>query len=927
MRRLSAAVAVGCLALAVFASHAQADPANYGIQSAEATTSTSMAGGHPDFTTAVSLKREPNDELPATSRDIIFELPPGLLPNPTAVPVCTLAQFTSTNVEQPVEGTGCPQASQVGITEVEVFNVGGVQRFSEPVYNVEPGHGEPARLGFFAVSFPVLVNTRLRSEGDAPDYGGTGAAEGISSLIPLLSANTQLWAVPAAESHDTQRITPYEAIHNGGAPETPNGRRSSGLPLRPFMVNPTRCGIAQGVTITAVPYAFPAQLHKAFAPLSPNVGCDLLRFSPTVSVSPTSSQASTGTGLDLELELPSEGFQNPALAADATMSRAEVTLPQGVTVNPSQAVGLAACARADYARERFDSAPGAGCPQASKIGTVIAKSPLLEESAEGGLFVAVPYDNPFGTLIALYMVLKIPERGVLVKLPVKVTTDPATGQLTGTVEGIPQLPVSSFRLHFREGARSPLVTPSQCGRYEATATFGSWAGQTATLRPGFEIGSGTDGGPCPGAHSPFVPGFSAGTLNNDAGTYSPFHMRLTRRDGDRELVRFSTTLPPGLLAKLAGASRCADSAIEAAKTKSGAEEQATPSCPASSQIGAILAGAGVGPVLAYATGKAYLAGPYNGAPLSVAAIVPAVTGPFDLGTVVSRQALRLHPRTAVVTVDGQRSDPLPRILGGIPLRLRDIRANLDRERFTLNPTSCDPSQATAEIWGAESAAFTSLEASPVSLAARFQAASCSRLRFKPRLGLELRGGTKRAAYPALRGVYRPRPHDANLAGLVLRLPHSAFLEQAHIRTICTRVQFAANACPSRAVYGHATVTTPLLDQPLSGPVYLRSSSHPLPDLVADLHGLVDIEVVARIDSVDGDIRATITSVPDAPVSRAVVTMQGGEKGLVVNSTNLCRGKHRARARLTAHNAKRRTVTPVVRARCGAKHRGGPRRRH
>ncbi len=922
--KVFAPVLAVALAVAVFAPLAKADPSDYGIESAEAATSTSQAGGHPDFTIALSLKREPNNELPAPTRDAIFELPPGLLANPSAVPVCSVERFVSTDVNNSGNATGCPQGSQVGITEVEVFNKGGSLRLTEPVYNIAPRFGEPARLGFFATSFPILVDARLRSDGD---YGATAVAEGVSALVPLLSATTELWAVPADESHDSQRITPYEAIHNGGAPETPNGKRSSGLVPKPFMLNPTRCGVAQGVNIAATSYALPGLRSEIFAPLGANVGCGLLDFSPQMSVAPTTSHAETSSGLDIELDFPGDGFEHPNLPVESEQKRVEFTLPEGVTVNPSQAVGLGVCTEADYVREKFDSGPNEGCPEASKIGSITAKSPLLEETAEGGLFVAKPYANPFGTLIALYIVLKIPERGIVVKLPVKVEPDLRTGQLTSTVEGIPQLPVSSFRLHFREGARSPLVTPPRCGSYVSTANLSAWGGQLATIHPSFQITTGIDGGPCPSGTPPFIPGFTAGTLNNSARAYSPFDLRLTRRDGDQDLTRFSATLPPGVVAKLAGVSQCPDSAIETAKANTGKAEKVSPSCPASSEIGSVLAGAGVGEVLTYASGKLYLAGPYRGAPLSVVAIVPAVAGPFDIGTVVTKEALRLNPRTGVVTADGAQSDPLPHILAGIPLKVRDVRVETDRPDFTLNPTSCDPSQATATLWAGGNDVFSSADDSSLSLASRFQAANCSRLGFGPRLSLRLKGGAKRGGHPALRGVFRPRPGDANLAGLVLRLPHSAFLDQAHIRTICTRVQYAAEACPREAVYGHARAFTPLLDKPLEGPIYLRSSDHELPDFVADLHGLVDVEAVARIDSENGGIRTTFTDVPDAPLSEVVVLMQGGKKGLIVNSTDLCSNEHRAKARLTGHNAKRRTVHPLVQADCGLKHRVEHKRNH
>lgn len=903
--RSSITASIGVFALILLPTSAAADPANYGIESVEASVSTAQAGAHPDFTTTLTLKREANNELPATTRDAIFELPPGLTGNPMAVPTCSLARFVATDVNDKSNATGCPQASQVGITEIELFNNGGTQRLSEPVYNLEPGAGEPARLGFFGKSFPVVLDARLRSD---TDYGVTVAAEGISSLIPLLTATTTIWAVPADESHDAQRITAYEALHNGGAPETPNGKRSSGLALKPFMVNPVQCGVPQGVNVATVSYSLPDLRFEAFAPLPPNTSCGLLDFSPELSTAPTTSSAETGSGLDVELHFPSDAFENPSIPGEDIPKRVELLLPEGLTVNPSQATGLGACSEGEYANERFGSAPGEGCPEDSKIGTVSAKSPLLNETAQGSIFVATPHRNPFGTLIALYMVVKIPERGVIVKLPIRIDADPATGRLRSVVDGIPQLPVSSFSLHFRAGPRSPLVTPSRCGTYLAAASFTSWGGHSKTVQPSFQIASGLGGGPCSTGPTTFAPTLSAGSLDNTAGAYTPFYMRIHREDGEPELSRLAATLPRGLLAKLAGVARCADASIQAARSRSGAQELSASSCPAGSTIGHLIAGAGVGSSLTFVGGDLYLAGPYLGAPLSVAAIVPAVAGPFDLGTVVTRLPLRLNPRTGVVTAGGEDGDALPHILAGIPLRVRDVRVHIDRPRFALNPTSCDPLRTTARIWGSD--ASGEVMASPV---ARFQAGDCARLGFAPRLSLLLKGGTKRGDHPALRGVFRPRRGDANLAGVVLRLPHSAFLEQSHIRTICTRVQYAAHRCPKGAVYGHARAITPLLEEPLVGPVYLRSSNHRLPDLVASLHGLVDVEAVARIDSVDGGLRATFTKLPDAPLTKVVVSMQGGEKGLVVNSTNLCAGPRRATAELLAHNDRQNTLRPELRA--------------
>jgi len=521
-----------------------------------------------------------------------------------------------------------------------------------------------------------------------------------------------------------------------------------------------------------------------------------------------------------------------------------------------------------------------------------------------------------------------------------------SGQLVSIAKDVPQLPFSSFSFHFREGGRSPLITPPGCGTFHAVAKFTPYSaadpvdpapGEVVERSADFTIGRGVTGGSCPTGHAPFDPGFQAGTENNQAGSYSPFLMRLTRKDGEQDMGRFSFVLPPGVVAKLAGVPFCPEAAIARAQGRQGAhggtEEIADPSCPAASEIGRTVAGAGVGDQLTHVDGRLYLAGPWHGDPLSAVAITPAVAGPFDAGVVVVREALRLNPVTARAEVDGAASDPIPHILKGIPLNLRDLRVYADRPGFTLNATSCRPLEAEATIWG-DGTALEPLGQTPVELSSRYQAAGCRALGFKPLLGLRLKGGTRRGAFPALRAAYVPRKHEqANLRRLALTFPSSEFIEQGHFRTICTRVQFAAGPgfgkqCPRGSVYGHVKVFTPLLDEPLSGPVYLRSSNHNLPDAVFALHGLLDIEVSVRIDSVHGRLRATVQGAPDAPVSRAVVRMAGGQKGLFVNSRSLCfkPRRNRARANLRAHNGRRALRRPRLRAAgCAKRHRKRHRR--
>jgi hypothetical protein len=508
-----------------------------------------------------------------------------------------------------------------------------------------------------------------------------------------------------------------------------------------------------------------------------------------------------------------------------------------------------------------------------------------------------------------------------VKIPVKVEPDPKTGQLITTADDLPQLPFSHFNLHFREGKRSPLATPPACGSYDTVTKLSPWSDpeNPVTAISTFQITGGIGQGTCPpGGIPPFHPAFEAGSINNNAKSFSPFDMRLIREDGEQDMTKFGSILPPGVLGKLAGVSKCPEAAIAAARAKTGRQEIASPSCPANSQIGRTLVGAGVGPALTYVPGKIYLGGAYHGDPLSVVAVVPAVAGPFDAGDVVTRIALTLNPDTAEVEVDGASSDPIPHILKGIPVKVRDLRVYVDRNDFILNPTSCDPSSAKATLFGSYLNVFDPADDKPVDLSTRYQAANCLNLGFKPKLSLQLKGGTRRGAHPALHAVVNANPSDANFGSAVVTLPKSAFLDQSHIRTICTRVQFAAKACPPGSVYGHARAITPLLEEPVEGPVYLRSSNHKLPDLVAALHGLVDVNVIGRIDSFKGGIRSSFETIPDAPVSKFTLDMQGGKKGLVVNSRNLCAAKNKADAKFVGQNGVAYDFKPVVQPSCGGK---------
>jgi hypothetical protein len=891
-----------------------------------------QAGSHPFAVNAANgiLTAEPEagKRVPVEeAKDVSVSLPPGLVGDPTAVPRCSAAQFTTPHASG--LGNECPNSSAVGIAQIEYGQGSEANNLeSFPLYNLEPSPGSIEKLGFLAEGrVPVVIEVALSQ---SPPYNPIARATNISQVFLYFASKITVWGVPASPAHDPLR---GNCLKSGG------GSRGScpaeGIPEVPFLTMPTRCEGPLEATFeadswldpTPPPYPFSETVEtqtEQGAPLGTS-GCSKLGFEPTLEAKPTTRAAQSPSGLDLSLNVADPGLLNPSeeATAQSEIREARIALPVGMTANPSIAEGLGVCTEAQLARESASSAPGAGCPEASKIGSVEVQTPLLEETVTGAVYLAAPYENKFKSLLALYIVLKNPKLGISVVQAVEIAPDQANGRLIARAEEIPQLPFSRFTMRLREGARSPLISPPGCGSFETEAELLPWSGgEPIPATSPFQIISGPNEGPCPAA-PPFNPGFEAGSLSAAAAHYSPFYMRLTRRDAEQDMTRFSAVLPPGVLGKIAGLGRCTDAQIAQAASRTGPhggrEELEHPSCPATSAIGRTSAAAGVGSQLTYVPGSLYLAGPFHGDPLSVVAIVPALAGPFDAGTVVVREALTLNPVTAEVEVDGAASDPIPHILKGIPLNVREIEVYADKPEFTLNPTSCAPFATRATLWGGGTSLHPSGEV-PAGLSAPYRAVNCAKLGFKPKLAIKLEGGTKRGKFPALKAVVTPRPEDANFSRAVVTLPRSAFLEQAHIKTICTRVQYAAAggngaSCPPASVYGKAKAWSPLLEGPAEGPVYLRSSNHNLPDLVVALKGPpsapFDVTLSARIDSKNGGIRSSFEAVPDVPVSRFVLEMQGGKKGLIVNSANICHATHRAEAKLSGQNGRLDDFEPAV----------------
>ncbi|MGE0504764.1 MAG: hypothetical protein AB7P38_05105 [Solirubrobacterales bacterium] len=535
---------------------------------------------------------------------------------------------------------------------------------------------------------------------------------------------------------------------------------------------------------------------------------------------------------------------------------------------------------------------------------MLANTPLLDVPIEGAFYLAAPHENRFNSLLALYIVARVPDRGILVKQEGEVHADPVTGQLTTTFDRLPPIPYSSFEVKLREGPRAPLITPQTCGSFTTDIRLYSFSAPgTQVLKTApFTISSGASGGGCASSEGelPNRPQFEAGTTTPLGGTYSPFVFKLSRADGTQRFSGVEAKLPPGLTGKLAGIPYCSEAQIAAASARSaegaGAQELSAPSCPDASQVGIVNVGAGAGSSPYYVQGKIYLAGPYKGAPLSLAIITPAIAGPFDLGTVVVRTALYVDPFTADIRAV---SDPLPTILSGIPLDVRSVSLQMNRSNFVLNPTNCEAMSVGGSV--------TTTAGQSASLSNRFKVGGCRDLPFKPKISIMVKGATRRAGHPALKAVVTfPKGTSANIARAQVGLPHSEFLDQGSIKTVCKQADLRAGTCPKKSIYGKAKAWTPLLDKPLEGPVYLGVGfGHKLPDLVADLNGQVRILAHGKVDTTKHEgLRNTFEAVPDAPVSRFVLEMQGGrKKGLLENSTNICKGTHKAEVRFTAHSGK------------------------
>lgn len=837
-----------------------------------------------------------------TIKTLRVDLPPGLTNNPNATTRCPLSAFENKVGEFTVPL--CDPSTIVGREEVTlVTNEDEVEIAPTvkvpkgfvippsttsgtriPVYNLEPNPGEPALYGFVAAGKEVVfLKTDVAWESDYHE-----------------AFTIQLPNVQPEFSTLKSRLVSF-------------GRAGNGT----YLTNPTTCfkpaefPHLYSTWFRAESYlepdpAFPNGSTPVEAALPPGVeltGCDLVPFDPSIDVAPGTAQIDSPAPASVTTKLPF--ITGGETISESHLRSAKVSLPAGMGLNPSGSNGLVACTDPEFKKNQ--RVVNNSCPPASKIGTAEIKTPPIAESLKGDIYVGEQKSsNPAsGEEFRILVEAKSEKYGVVVRLIGNTAANPVTGQLTTVFDeqevgplagklprGLPQAPFEAVTLRF-DGPHVVLTSPPTCSAADSSGQMEPWArpGQQVPVSSKFTLSSDPADGTCPTtlAARKFAPSYTAKSNKTKAGKYSPFKVNIGRNDGQQELKGVNVTLPKGLTGNLSGIPYCSAKALTAGAGSSGAAEKAKPSCSSKSQIATTSTTAGTGSHPVTLAGKAYLSGPYKGAPLSMDVITPALSGPFDLGTVVVRVALNVNPRTAQVNAV---SDAIPDVFGGVKLDLRAINVNVNRKKFMLNPTNCAKQATTGFLNGGGGDPTNPAAWSSYQVSAPYRATKCKKLGFKPKLSTKLvaKGNTTRAKHPKLRAILKTRKHDANVLRTALALPHALFLDQGNIRTVCTRVQLAARKCPKAAIYGHAEAKSPLLKKKLKGPVYLVSSSHELPDLVPDLRGQVNIQLHGVISSKHGGIKTVFNGTPDVPVTKFVLRMKGGKKkGLLQNSQSLCKG--------------------------------------
>lgn len=838
-----------------------------------------QAAGHPavgytDFRfnakEVLGVPVEPEGQV----RNVRVDLPEGLNVNPQAVPWCSKSKFEEN------AALNCA-ASQVGVSEIKTTL--GTPIPPLPVYDIEPEQGHPALFGF---NVPIVnVNVYLNADIEwAGDYHEGFTISNVPNTLPLVE---------------------NRLVFNGQTGGT-------------FLTLPSPCNGPTTTALQVESYESQTVGPLLATPPPPIDECASVPFKPTVTAS-ASGPTDSSVPVSVSLNIP----QGTQPQNSSTVKNANVTLPAYTGLNPATAPGLKFCPDGSFP---LKSRAAISCPAESQVGTIAIEAPALPAgSLQGPVYLAEQKsrDPQSGSEYRTFFNAESSRYGVQVREEGKIKANPTTGQITGEFTELPQVAFSSATLTFGPQAKHSipvLSSPPICTNTSTSSAVPYSTGATTqTSTTELKLTQAPGGAPCAKtmAERPFKPGFLANPGTSKVLSYTPYQLNITRGEGQQEIKGFEITLPPGATAKLAGVPYCQPKEFEAAGKVSGVEEEKKSSCTPKSEIGvaSILAGTGGNPLKI--AGKAYLSGPYKGAPLSIVVITPAVAGPFDLGNVVVRAPLNINPETG----QAQTSAEIPDVFGGVKLDIRSIFVNLNRKEFTLNGTNCKKSSVSGTVKGGGADPTNPATWSSVGVSSPAQGDGCKALKFKPKMHLRLFGQTHRAQHPKLKATLTTKKGQANTALASVALPHAIFLDQSSLGTVCTRPQFAAEQCPKRSVYGHALAYSPLLAKPLKGPVVLRSSNNTLPDMVAHLKGQVDIDLDGRIDSFKGGIRTTFARIPDLPVSKFVLVLPGGKHGLLQASTNLCAKPVKGIIRLVGQNSRKSHRHVTIQTPCKKKHKG------
>jgi hypothetical protein len=870
----------------------------------------SQAGTHPyemttvlDFATALNGALEgvlPDGEV----RNLEVQVPAGLVGNLKNVPQCTRAQLSEE------ENGRCPQSSEIGTLEAATFSF----PIIHGVYNMAPPPGTPAELAFKFGGVPVYLDFGVRSGGD---YGIDAKIENIPQRLVVESILT-LWGVPGEHSHDRWRgpaggCTQLELEHSPVSGEETYCTAPQ-IPVKtPILTLPTQCASAQSFVAKELSgWQYPSAqsevsslTHDANQQPIGFTGCENLVFGPSLTVVPETSRTDSPTGLLVNVNESLGGLEVPTASSSSAIKDVSVTLPAGMAVNPGQAAGLQACTPSQAALERLsggaenNNAPS--CPAASKIGTATAKSPLIEGAEEKELTgsVYVLESNP----PHLKLLAALAADGVNVKLELNAELNEATGQITTTVLNAPQDPVSNFKLTFNGGSKATLTTPTTCGSYTSSSNFTPWSSPyvaDVSSDPAFSVTEGAGGGACPSGALPFAPTFAAGSTNTEAGAFTSFSTVLQRGDGQQRVETLQFKSPAGLAAMVSSVPLCAESEANAG------------TCPGASQIGhaVVAAGPGNNPLTLPQPGAPelpiYLTGPYKGAPFGLSIVTPVIAGPFNLGTIVTRARIEIDPTTAQVTV---MTDPLPQIVKGVPTDLRSIQAVIDRPNFFFNPTNCNSQQF-------EGTATSAGDGATAKLSSQFTVGACQALKFTPKLTASTSAKTSKANGASFNvKITYPAGAQAHIGKVALTIPAILPTRLTTIQKACTEAQFNANpaGCPAGSVIATATVHTPVLKSPLTGPVYFVSHGNAaFPDVEMVLQGEhVTLVVDGKTQIKKGVTYSRFEAVPDEPFSSFEFTAPEGPHSILTANGNLCGTEVMMPTTLTGQNGATLTQTTHV----------------